>query len=137
VPQAVGQRLWFQHDGTPAHYGEDACQWLNIMYPGRWIGWEGLIVWPPRSPDQTPMDFFLWGHLKEHVYTVPSRTVEYLVARLQAVMTVVDANMVACVRESAVHVMHCCLPGNGQRLLQTPIVAARSPWFDHLIACAI
>jgi hypothetical protein len=23
VPLAVRQRLWFQHDGVPAHYGED------------------------------------------------------------------------------------------------------------------
>jgi hypothetical protein len=39
------------------------------------------------------MDFFLWGHLKEQVYAVPPRTIEDLVARLQAAVTTVDANM--------------------------------------------
>ncbi|RZC38464.1 hypothetical protein BDFB_015116 [Asbolus verrucosus] len=24
--------------------------------------------WPPRSPDMTPLDFFLWGVFKERVY---------------------------------------------------------------------
>ncbi|KAH1023021.1 hypothetical protein HUJ04_012308 [Dendroctonus ponderosae] len=24
--------------------------------------------WPPRSPDMTPIDFFLWGHDKAEVY---------------------------------------------------------------------
>jgi hypothetical protein len=35
VPLAVWQRLWFQHDGAPGHYGEDIRQWLNATYPGR------------------------------------------------------------------------------------------------------
>jgi hypothetical protein len=68
VPLAVRQRLWFQHDGARAHYGEDVRQWLNATYPGRWIGRGGPIAWPPRSSDLTPMDFFfffLWGHLQE------------------------------------------------------------------------
>ena len=42
----------------------------------RWIGRTGpkdlaLHSWPPRSPDMTPCDFFLWGYVKERVY-VPS-----------------------------------------------------------------
>jgi hypothetical protein len=37
--------------------------------------------------------FFLWRHLKEHLYTVTSMTIEELVARLQAGVTTVDANM--------------------------------------------
>jgi hypothetical protein len=51
VPLAVTQRLWFQHDRAPVHYGEDVRQWLNATYPGRWIGRGGTIAWPPRSPD--------------------------------------------------------------------------------------
>ena len=30
------------------------------------IGWGGHIVWPPRSPDFTPLDFCVWGYLKVH-----------------------------------------------------------------------
>jgi hypothetical protein len=44
VPLAVRQRLWFQHDAAPAHYGEDVRQWLNATYPGRWIGRGGPIA---------------------------------------------------------------------------------------------
>jgi hypothetical protein len=38
------------------------------------------------------MDFFLWGHLKGHVYTLPTRAVEDLVTILQAGVKTVDAN---------------------------------------------
>jgi hypothetical protein len=47
----VRQKLWFRYYGTPAHYGEDAWQWLNATYLGRWTGRQGPIAWPPRSPD--------------------------------------------------------------------------------------
>ena len=30
-----------------------------------------LNSWPPRSPDMTPCDFFLWGYVKERVYVPP------------------------------------------------------------------
>ena len=33
-------------------------------------------LWPPRSPDLTPTDFFLWGLLKGKVYKNTHRTIE-------------------------------------------------------------
>ena len=30
-----------------------------------------LHSWPPRSPDMTPCNFFLWGYVKERVYVPP------------------------------------------------------------------
>jgi len=30
-----------------------------------------LIAWPPRSPDATPCNFFLWGYVKDQVYVPP------------------------------------------------------------------
>jgi hypothetical protein len=31
------------------------------------------VEWPPRSPDLTPMDFVLWGFVKDNVYVTRSR----------------------------------------------------------------
>jgi hypothetical protein len=57
----------FMQDGAPAHWTLDVRAWLDNHFPQRWIGRGGPIPWPPRSPDLTPCDFFLWGHLKEKV----------------------------------------------------------------------
>jgi hypothetical protein len=35
------------------------CGALNEKFPNVWIGRGGPIHWPPRSPDLTPMDFFV------------------------------------------------------------------------------
>jgi hypothetical protein len=32
------------------------------------------LPWPPRSPDLTPCDFFLWGFVKDSVYVPPLPT---------------------------------------------------------------
>ena len=31
----------------------------------------GDFLWPPRSPDFAILDFFVWGHLKHKIWTVP------------------------------------------------------------------
>lgn len=61
-------KLFFQQDGCPAHSTLRVRAWLNEHFPNRWIGRFGPLKWPARSPDLTPLDFFLWGYLKEKVY---------------------------------------------------------------------
>ena len=59
----------FQQDEAPPHWHRDVRYFLNESLPQRWIGRVGkedlsLQFWPPRSPDLTPCDFFLWGFVK-------------------------------------------------------------------------
>jgi hypothetical protein len=47
-------------------------------------------LWPPRTPDLTPPDFFLCGLLKGHVYSNKQRTIDTLkdaIRREAAVIT--------------------------------------------------
>lgn len=67
--------IW-QQDGAPPHWSLFVRDWLNVEVPDRWIGRHGpddrvLLPWPPRSPDITPCDFFLWGFVKDRVYVPP------------------------------------------------------------------
>ena len=56
------------HDGALAHYAQSVRHFMDKTFRDRWIGQRGPIDWPARSPDLTPMDFFLWGVIKERVY---------------------------------------------------------------------
>lgn len=40
------------------------------------------MAWPARSPDLTPLDFYLWGHMKTLVYETPIETEMELVGRI-------------------------------------------------------
>ncbi|CAH1956259.1 unnamed protein product [Acanthoscelides obtectus] len=48
----------------------------------RWIGRRGAIEWPPRSPDLSPLDFFMWGHLKSKIYATQPTSLEGLRQRI-------------------------------------------------------
>jgi len=77
-PNIPGYSIWFQQDGAPPHFSREVRQYLNEVFPGRWIGRRGQLEWPARSPDLTPMDFFLWGYLKHRVYVNKPNSVEEL-----------------------------------------------------------
>ena len=74
--------LIFMQDGAPAHYAAVVREWLDEHFPGRWIGRRGPHAWPPRSPDLTPCDFFLWGWVKTQVYSVQTTTLNELEDRI-------------------------------------------------------
>lgn len=65
------EEIWFQQDGCPAHNARPVQEFLRTTFPERLICGRGTIPWPARSPDLSPLDFFLWGHLTELVYRYP------------------------------------------------------------------
>jgi hypothetical protein len=82
VPLEVRRDMWYLHDGAPAHSARGVKNWFDANLENRWIGRNGPVLWPARSPDLNPCDFFLWGHLKQIVYETPVNTVEELTVRV-------------------------------------------------------
>lgn len=63
------KELVFIQDGAPAHWAKLTRALLDRYFPNRWIGRDaGFISWPPRSPDLSIVDFFVWGYLKSRLY---------------------------------------------------------------------
>lgn len=89
VPLATRMRMFFQHDGAPAHVTRQVTQYLNTIFPDRWIGRSGPVQWPPRSPDLTPLDYCLWGWMKTEVYNIQVNTREELVARIMNIGAII------------------------------------------------
>ncbi len=54
--------LWWAQDGAPAHrLIAVRDRLIDVFGNNRVIGLGHDVEWPPRSPDFTPCDFFLWG----------------------------------------------------------------------------
>ena len=60
------------------HYLHEVSDWLNNTFKDRLMVRGGPIPWPARSPDLTPLDFWLWGSLKGIVYAENSKTIQEL-----------------------------------------------------------
>ena len=69
VPPNRRRSLYFMHDGAPAHLTLAVRDYLPRMFGARWIARDPAPhLWPPRSPDLNPLDFFMWGAVKDSVY---------------------------------------------------------------------
>jgi hypothetical protein len=82
LPLAIRRKLTFMQDGAPPHYSLAVRNYLDTEFPNNWIGRGGPIPWPPRSPDITPMDYFIWGFWKDLVYKEPVRDINQLRERI-------------------------------------------------------
>lgn len=84
-------RIVFMQDGAPPHFGRNVRSWLDDTFSGRWIGRRGSTEWPPRSPDLTPCDFFLWGYLKSLVYAKKPATLPELKEAIKTSIAGIDS----------------------------------------------
>ena len=78
------------------------------------------MLWPPRSPDLNPCDFFLWGHLKQLVYKTPVNTVQELINRIQNAAAEIRRNpdMIARLQPSLIRRAEGCLANEGRHFEQ-------------------
>ena len=95
--------IFFQQDGAPPHYALAVRQWLNEHLKDKWIGRRGPIDWPPRSPDLTPPDFFLWGFIKNNVFKIRSTNLEQLKNRIRQSIASIPVEMCYDVCNSVPH----------------------------------
>lgn len=70
--------LWFQQDGATPHTSREVLSWLERRFGTNFISYRTDTVWPPHSPDLSPLDFFLWGYLKDRVYSPAPASLEDL-----------------------------------------------------------
>jgi hypothetical protein len=90
--------LLFQQDGAPPHFALVVRHFLDNAFPQGWIGRSGPIEWPPRSPDITPMDFFLWGVVKNFVFAKQPTTVNGMKQFIAEAFALIDDNKELCVK---------------------------------------
>jgi len=86
-------RVWFQQDGATAHTSRSALAALGSMFGPRVISKKARVAWPPRSPDLTVADFFLWGFVKSVVYKTPVRSLRQLKQRIRSCVRAVPQTM--------------------------------------------
>ena len=73
----------------------------------------GPIKWPPRSPDLTPMDFFLWGYIKFIVFRTQPASLEILRQKIIEACQNIPREMFQKVREEFENRLYFCMEQNG------------------------
>ena len=65
--QAFLRNQWFQQDGASVHVSGVSLDWIRRHFAERVISRRTDRPWSPNSPDLSPLDFHLWGFLKDEL----------------------------------------------------------------------
>jgi hypothetical protein len=94
------EKTWFQQDNATAHTVRNTMAFLGrIMSQG---------LWPPRSPDLSPPNFFLWGHLKSVVYLKHPHTLAELRANIRHYVAIISRDTLRKVFRNTIGRVHLC-----------------------------
>ena len=77
------------------------------------LKWYIKFEFPPRSPDLTPLDFYLWGTLKDVMYHKKPATLGDLRTEIRAVCAAIPINTLTEVAQSTARRCNRCLATNG------------------------
>ena len=106
---------YFQQDGATCHTSNDSMTEIESFFDDRIIS---KSLWPPRSPELSPPDFFLLGVLKGKAYANKPRTIQELennIRReiaavsedvLQATFAKMKSRFLLCLDSSGEHFQH-------------------------------
>lgn len=109
--------FWFQQDGATCHTAGSTMKFLQQKFPGRVVSKGGDIDWPPRSPDLTAPDFFLWGFLKSKVYANNPKTLDELRNNIRAEIAAISPEMLTNVMTDAKKRAKFCIRNKGGHLI--------------------
>ncbi|UYV61163.1 hypothetical protein LAZ67_1003663 [Cordylochernes scorpioides] len=126
--------FYFQLDGAPPHYHRDVRAYLDKNLSGQWIGRRGPIEFPARSPDLTPLDFFLWGTVKDGVYKRKPRNLDILWNEIQAVCREISLDVLIRCTESVVTRTQNCIDAAGHQFEQFMPwlqMSRKHLWYSH------
>ena len=119
IPLDVYRKMWFQLDRAPAHSRVLARNTLASTFEEQWIRRYGPRRWPARSPDLTPLEFFLC--VKNEVYASGVHTEDELRQRIECAFDKIKnlaahGDVLSKVRHRLLRRCNLCIQKQGKQL---------------------
>ena len=107
VEQSQG---YFEQDGATCHTSNESMDLIARFFDDRIIS---RNLWPPRSPDLTTPDFFLWGHLKDRVQATRPQKMDDLKHNITQEIQAIDYRVLQRVASNMERLVELCLMQDG------------------------
>ena len=104
------ENAFFQQDGATAHTANNTMHFLKQCFEDRIISKD---LWPPRSPDLSPPDFYLWGSAKNSVFKENPKTLEDLQTAIRNHITSIQPQTLQNVFRNMCRRVDVCLQNQG------------------------
>ena len=108
--------IWFQQDRATCHTDNVTIDFLCTVFENRIISQNYDINWLTRSCDLTPLDYFLWGAVKDRCYANHPETIQALKHEVEIDIHVIEAQTIKNVLKNWVNRMGYCKASRGSHL---------------------
>ena len=108
--------IWFQQNGAMCH---TAVATLDVLYPvieDRIISRKADVVWPLRSCDLTPLDYYLWDAVKDKCYTEKLETIDALKDNIREAIGEIQLHTIDNVLRNWIDRIGYCMASRGSHL---------------------
>ena len=113
--QDIGN-IWFQQDGDMCHTAEAALDVLRPVFEDRIISRRADVARPPRSCDFTPLDYYLWGAVKDKCYADKPETIDSLKDIIREAIGEIQLHIIVNVLKNWTDRVGYCMVSRGSHL---------------------
>ena len=108
--------IWFQQDGATCHTAEVTFDVLRTVFEERIISRRADVVWPHRSCDLTPLDYYLWGVVKDKCYADKPEIIDALKHNIRETIGEIQRHTIDNVLKNWIDIVGCCIASRGSHL---------------------
>ena len=108
--------IWFQQDDATCHAAEATLDVLRPVFKDRIISRRADVIWPPRNCDLTPLDYYLWGALKDKCYADKPETIAALKDNIREAIGEIQLHTIDNVLKNWTDRVGYCMASRGSHL---------------------
>lgn len=101
---------YFQQDNAPPHVSNTVITFLSEFFEERLMS---RNLWPPRSPDLSPLDFCIFGYIKDKVFRSRLHTLQELREKILEVCNTINEGMLERIFENMKRRVNICIEAEG------------------------
>ena len=108
--------IQFQQDGATSLTAEATLDVLLPVFEDRIISRRADVVWPSRSCDLTPLDYYLWGAVKDKSYADKPETIDALKDNIREAIGEIQLHTIDNVLKNCTDRVGYCMASQGSHL---------------------
>ena len=110
--------IWFQQNGAKCHTAEATLDVLRPVFKDRIISRKADGVWPPRSYDLTPLNYYLWGAVKDKCYADKPETIDALKDNIREAIGEIQLHIIDNMLKNWTDRVGYCMTSRGSHLYE-------------------
>ena len=111
--------IWFQQDDATCHTAEVTLDVLLPVFDDRIISPKADVICPPQCCDLTPLDYYLWGVVKNKCYANKKEAIDALKDKIREAIGEIQLHTNDNVLKNSTNRVGYCMASRGSHLNKT------------------